>query len=203
MEEFKRIAPTLTLSEMMKLWGVSDNTVVSRLKFAKVKAKTYSSYVAPSKEVIEQIFALYHKAVPYITIGQKVGLTERKIAGVLHRAIYRGTIKKRERISVHRFGEGRCTVCGFPHKGEELCGFCVDELPVIPEGDLSQLAIEVLATAILDAANGSGQRKDGANLWLMEDDFDWWNDMAGIDPEFTREKARKAGALETVRKRRV
>ena len=198
MEEFKRIAPTLLVSEMMQLWDVSDNAIWSRLRSIGIKAKR-SCRAVLSEEKTAQVIALYHQNLAYKVISKEMGISTRQVERMIRRAIYHGKIKKRKKIFVKSDGY-RCARCGIPlvhtttplGKGN-LCGFCVDELPVISEGDLSALAIDVLAVAVLDATNG--REREQAKEWLASDIEEWWSDAAGLDPEFTRDQARKAEVL--------
>ena len=201
MEEFKRIAPTLLVSEMMQLWGVSDNAIWARLKSTGIKANC-SRRAMLSEEKTAQIIALYHQNLAYKVISKEMGISARQVESVIRQAIYHGEIKKRKRIYI-KSDAHRCAWCGIPlvrattppGKGN-LCGFCIDEWPVIPEGNLSKLATNVLAVAILDAANGYPRRREQARDWLASDIVEWWSDAAGLDPEFARDQARKVGALQ-------
>jgi len=199
-DELRKIAPTMTVTQMGNLWGVNHSSVKARLDRMGVTAGKDWRIVPPTQEQVARMMELYDGGVPVYEIAPIVGVPEGRAQRTILRLLTEGKLTKREKPYTVPKPYARCKVCDIRLDGPGVskgeggrCGFCVAPEPgreIMLSGGAEKLAEDVMVMAARDAKSSNGHRL-WAREWLGSSRIDYWLDVLGCDRGYIKERMAK------------
>jgi len=203
-DELRKIAPTMTVTQMGNLWGVNHSSVKARLDRMGVTAGKDWRIVPPTQEQVARMMELYDGGVPVYEIAPIVGVPEGRAQRTILRLLTEGKLTKREKVYTPPQTYSRCKVCnirlngpGVPDGDGDRCGFCVGPEPgreVMEAGGAQMLAEDVLVMGDRDARSKNGHR-ERAREWLGSGRVYYWLDVLGCDRGYIKARMAAEGVL--------
>jgi len=206
-DELRKVAPTMTVTQMGNLWGVNHSSVKARLDRMGVTAGKDWRIVPPTQEQVAQMAELYVRGVPIYEIAPIVGVPEGRVQRTILRLLTEGKLTKREKPYTVPKPYTRCKVCdirldgpGVPEGEGGRCGFCVGPEPgrevMERAADVRRVSLPtaVLKRAVKDTRSQNGHRMR-ARRWLGSSQVDFWIDIFGAEPEVVKERMAAEGVL--------
>ena len=177
-DELRRIAPTMTVTEMGNLWGVNHGTVKARLDWMGIAPGIDWRRKPPTPEQVAQMMELYDEGVPVQTIAKLVGTVEGRTQRTILRLVDEGKLTQREKPRPPLIIYDRCSECKIRLDGPDVptgeggrCGFCAR-----PEPGQEVTATNAILTPIRPLSRPLEE-------FLGFEDADYWLGWLGVSLE--------------------